>query len=514
MLSETKSRLSASLVSDESEREVKIGFAGKTLCTFLVFIFLLTTAQAQEIDIDSKAKELGITTTELQGILNSALRNGGSGDQQPEAITEKFFTGQAASDKFGISVSTAGDVNGDGYSDVIVGAVNNDAGGSDAGRAFLYFGGASMDNTADVTMTGEAAGDKFGYSVSTAGDVNGDGYSDVIVGAFGNDAGGTSAGRAYLYLSSSPPIKPRIMSVKDVPFDQGGYVYVNFVRSGYDARGESNIITEYIIEMSNPPDPTGFSWIQLGTVQPLQNPLYSFIAETPNDSITNNSGTYYFRVTARTSDPNQYWRSNIIYGHSVDNLAPLPVANFMSTLAGTNPAVEVSLRWSSNTEADLKNYVLYRTDYPNADPDTLTPLTTVIDTTYLDTDPLSGASYYYISAQDIHNNLSEPVSDSVGVVVSADIEAEIIPTEFALYQNYPNPFNPGTKIRYQLPVESKVIIKLYDILGSEVVTLLNEKKEPGVYEVDFNAAHLSSGTYIYRIVADGFVETKKMLLMK
>jgi hypothetical protein len=59
-----------------------------------------------------------------------------------------------------------------------------------------------------------------------------------------------------------------------------------------------------------------------------------------------------------------------------------------------------------------------------------------------------------------------------------------------------------------------VIIKLYDILGAEVITLLNEKKEPGVYEVNFNAAHLSSGTYIYRIVADGFVETKKMLLMK
>ncbi len=214
------------------------------------------------------------------------------------------------------------------------------------------------------------------------------------------------------------------MSVKDVPFDQGGYVYVNFVRSGYDARGESNIITEYIIEMSNPPGENGFSWTQLGTVQPLQNPLYSFIAETPNDSITNNSGTYYFRVTARTSDQNQYWRSNIVYGHSVDNLAPAPVENFAGNLQspGESPASEVNLSWSPNTEIDLSGYLLFRTDYPNADPDTLTPLATVIDTTYIDTSPLSGTSHYYIQAEDIHNNLSDPVSTQVDALLSANIK--------------------------------------------------------------------------------------------
>ena len=178
-----------------------------------------------------------------------------------------IMTGEAALDYLGFSVSTAGDVNRDGYSDVIVGANGNDAGGTDAGRSYIYFGGVSMDNSADILMTGEAAVDNFGFAVSTAGDINGDGYSDVIVGAFANDAGGNTAGRAYLYLSSSPPIQPRIMSVKDVPFDQGGQVFVNFVRSGYDARGESNIITEYLIEISNPPGINGFSWWQAGSVQ-------------------------------------------------------------------------------------------------------------------------------------------------------------------------------------------------------------------------------------------------------
>jgi photosystem II stability/assembly factor-like uncharacterized protein len=97
---------------------------------------------------------------------------------------------------------------------------------------------------------------------------------------------------------------------------------------------------------------------------------------------------------------------------------------------------------------------------------------------------------------------------------SNEIEVEIVPNKFTLYQNYPNPFNPATKIRFQLPKESKVVIKIYDILGAEVLTLLNEKKEPGAYEVELNATSLSSGTYIYRIVAGEFIETKKMVLLR
>ncbi|MBK8381484.1 MAG: FG-GAP repeat protein [Ignavibacteria bacterium] len=118
-------------------------------------------------------------------------------------VADLIMTGEAAGDQFGSSVSSAGDVNGDGYSDVIVGAILNDAGGTGAGRAYIYFGGSSMNNVADLIMTGEAGSDQFGVSVSSAGDVNGDGYSDVIVGANGNDAGGSNAGRAYIYFGGS-----------------------------------------------------------------------------------------------------------------------------------------------------------------------------------------------------------------------------------------------------------------------------------------------------------------------
>ncbi|MCJ7459318.1 MAG: integrin alpha, partial [candidate division Zixibacteria bacterium] len=106
------------------------------------------------------------------------------------------FTGQAAGDYFGSSVSGAGDVNKDGYADLIVGAPFNDAGGDNAGRAYVYSG---QTGVLLYTFTGEAISDYFGHSVSGAGDVNKDGYADLIVGALYNDAGGSDAGRAYVY---------------------------------------------------------------------------------------------------------------------------------------------------------------------------------------------------------------------------------------------------------------------------------------------------------------------------
>lgn len=86
--------------------------------------------------------------------------------------------------------------------------------------------------------------------------------------------------------------------------------------------------------------------------------------------------------------------------------------------------------------------------------------------------------------------------------------------EFKLNQNYPNPFNPFTIIEYQLPINSNVTIKVYDLLGREAATLVDEYKSAGKYHINFNASHLSSGTYYYRLQAAEFIETKKFLLLK
>jgi hypothetical protein len=88
------------------------------------------------------------------------------------------------------------------------------------------------------------------------------------------------------------------------------------------------------------------------------------------------------------------------------------------------------------------------------------------------------------------------------------------PKVFALDQNYPNPFNPSTKISWQSPVSGHQALKIYDVLGNEVETLVNEEKPAGNYEVDFNATQLSSGIYFYRLQAGYYNASRKMILIK
>ena len=89
-----------------------------------------------------------------------------------------------------------------------------------------------------------------------------------------------------------------------------------------------------------------------------------------------------------------------------------------------------------------------------------------------------------------------------------------IPIEYSLKQNHPNPFNPTTTISYSLPKSSYVIIKVFDINGREIKTLVNKEQNVGVYNVVFDATSLSSGLYFYTLISENFTSTKKMILLK
>ena len=105
----------------------------------------------------------------------------------------------------------------------------------------------------------------------------------------------------------------------------------------------------------------------------------------------------------------------------------------------------------------------------------------------------------------------------VGPRIISSVEEEVVdlvPTGYSLSQNYPNPFNPITTFRYSIPTQSKVVIKVYDILGNEIATIMDEEKSVGTYELTWNAASLPSGIYFYQLKAGDYSNTKKMILLK
>ena len=118
-----------------------------------------------------------------------------------------------------------------------------------------------------------------------------------------------------------------------------------------------------------------------------------------------------------------------------------------------------------------------------------------------------------ISGQVLFNKLNNNKIQLFAKVDGTSLK-NLIPKEYNLYQNFPNPFNPSTKIKYDIPVNGLVTLKVYDVLGSEVATLVNEEKTVGRYEVNFDAAALASGVYIYRLSVNDFVNVKKMVLLK
>ena len=122
-----------------------------------------------------------------------------------------------------------------------------------------------------------------------------------------------------------------------------------------------------------------------------------------------------------------------------------------------------------------------------------------------DIDVLSGSKSDFLHPVAWYENLS---------IVGIEVISNDIPSEFSLSQNYPNPFNPSTNIEYSIPEESFVELKVYDVLGNEVASLVNEQQQAGVYRADFNADNLPSGMYFARIRANEFTQVIKMTLLK
>ena len=191
-------------------------------------------------------------------------------------------------------------------------------------------------------------------------------------------------------------------------------------------------------------------------------------------------------------------------------VVPVELVSFTANTNGNN----VNLSWSTATEINNSGFEIER-----AVSSPLSTLywgkvgfvngngTTTETQSYSFTDDNLTSGKYLYRLKQIDFDGTYEYSNEVEVTVT-------VPEKYELSQNYPNPFNPSTKINYQIAQNNFISLKVYDVLGNEVTTLVNENKTAGYYEINFDASSLSSGVYLYKLQAGSFVETKKMILLK
>jgi hypothetical protein len=194
--------------------------------------------------------------------------------------------------------------------------------------------------------------------------------------------------------------------------------------------------------------------------------------------------------------------------HNLINVIVVPVE--LTSFTASVQSGKVSLNWSTATEVNNQGFEIERSeDNISFNKIGFVPgfgtTTEVKSYSFMDNNLTAGDYQYRLKQIDFDGSFE----------YSDVVEVEILTLDkFELSQNYPNPFNPSTKIKYSIPQSSNVMIKVFDILGNEIETLVNEEKPVGTYEITWYAKDLPSGIYCYKIQSGSFVETKKMILMK
>lgn len=194
---------------------------------------------------------------------------------------------------------------------------------------------------------------------------------------------------------------------------------------------------------------------------------------------------------------------------ALEPIVPVELSSFTANINSSS----VNLLWTVATELNNRGFQVERKTVGSNEWLNLAFIdgrgtTTEIKTySYSDNDVTSGMSYNYRLRQIDYDGTASVYNLAETIVFGA-------PNKFALEQNYPNPFNPSTTITFSIPQKSEVSVKIFDILGKEITTLVNETKDAGKYDVNFNASNLASGVYFYSIKAGNFNETKKMTLIK
>jgi hypothetical protein len=374
------------------------------------------------------------------------------------------------------SFAALGDVNQDGFDDVLFA----DPVTGTSGAASLYLGSENLQDGVDVSFTGTVDGDALGSNISAAGDLNGDGYPDLIISISGDDSNGTNSGAVNVYFGAE-----NLSNIPDLVL-QGHEIDQYFGYDGLTAGGDLNNDGYTDIAVSD----KSFS---LGA-DSNEGRIYIYYGGNPMDSEVD------FVLTGTRPDMRLGERLKMIPDLNNDGFDEL-LTNDGYWLAGgettivyyggetidTTPDIELPY---TSTHNDCGSYV----DHTNR-------LATIFfgDPTNDAAGPDMGRVIVYGA---LHTDLIEKEIDSQS------------PASFVLEQNYPNPFNPTTLICYSLSTDLKVNLSVYNINGNEVATLVAEKQAAGQYRIIWDAGKYASGLYFYRLSTEMQTEVRKMLLVR
>jgi len=307
------------------------------------------------------------------------------------------------------------------------------------------------------------------------------------------------------------PSSPEILTIQDVPDDQGGQVRICFARSKYDGLDSTYTIGTYSVWRHIADD----EWDAIGQFDAIQDSIYNFVSPTLYDSTT--EGIYWstFRVSAHTVINDTFFMSAPDSGYSIDNIAPVVPENLIALIDSNG----IALQWSRTHVEDFQYYTIYRSQAADFQIDTVDALATTTDTIYIDASITLGETYYYrVTAFDDAGNESG-ASDIVSETKVGIDNEDQLPKEFSLSQNYPNPFNPTTTLKYGLPQDANVRLVIYNLGGRKVKTLLQKHQTAGWHQVQWDGTNefgqsVSTGVYFYRLETEEFVDVKKMVFMK
>ena len=330
-----------------------------------------------------------------------------------------------------------------------------------------------------------------------------DGVSWVDVGQPSLGAGTTESN--CLVFCETPPYE----NVPYIVFNEG-WIYTRIMRFNgqlwvnmgpqlgdftWEQSMDISIITPYVAYVSfaglSVWKLEGHNWVELGT------------------NIAGGGGSMFPSLKVNNGVP--YVAFNAAGSVSVMKFRDYPLPVELSSFVSTVSHRTVQLKWTTSSETNNSGFYIERNsgngNWTNAGfVAGHGTVTYPVNYSFTDRNLNAGIYNYRLKQIDINGNFQ---------YFNLNNEVSIgIPSRFEVYQNYPNPFNPSTKISFDLPVDSKVNVTVFDLSGKEIVTLINDVKTAGYYTIDFNASNLSSGIYFYRISAGNFTATKKMTIIK